>query len=66
MLLSGGHRNLLRCHGEEKGEGKTERQTRTSKTRLHQSVALIRILSILTSDQIRKNVSKRQCAHLQP
>ena len=36
-----------------KEDRKAERPTRTSKTRLHQSVAPIRILSIIRSDQIR-------------
>ena len=40
-----------RCCGEEKGEGKTERQTRRSKTHPHQSVALIHIISIIRSER---------------
>ena len=50
--LVGGWSEEERCSsGEEKGEGKPERQTRTSKTRLYQSVALIHILSIIRSER---------------
>ena len=52
MGLVGGWSEEERCSsGEEKGEGKTERQTRTSKTHLHQSVALIHVLSIIRSER---------------
>ena len=51
MGLVGGWSEEERCCGEEKREGETERQTRTSKTRLHQSVALIHIISIIRSER---------------